>query len=242
VECGEFLLRELRGPDGRWFRSWHPDGEPRARHAALAADLAATVDAFTRLAEATGAARWIDEAQSVADTLLDWHFDPVEGGLFTTAEDAEQLVVRQKDIADNATPSANSQGAAALYRLAALTGESRYRNHADRILQLLAPQMSRNPMMFANALLATDLQRRGLTEVAIVGDLPDFVRVAHSFWRPDVVLAWGEPFDSPLWDEKKEGFAYVCRDFVCAAPQDTLDGFAEQLAGRPVKITKNPDG
>ena len=49
-------------PDGRWHRSWHADGEPPARHDALAADHAALVDAFTRLAEVTGEARWIDEA------------------------------------------------------------------------------------------------------------------------------------------------------------------------------------
>jgi uncharacterized protein YyaL (SSP411 family) len=54
---GEFLLRELRTSTGRWQRSWHEDGTPRARHAALAADLAAIVDAFTRLGEASG--EWV---------------------------------------------------------------------------------------------------------------------------------------------------------------------------------------
>ena len=240
VQNGEFLLRELRGDDGRWFRSWQADGAPKARHAALAADLAALVDAFTRLAEATGAARWIDEARATADTLLDWHFDPVHGGLFTSAEDGEQLVVRQKDIADNATPSANSMGAMALYRLAALTGEQRYSNQADRILQLLAGQMEERTGLFPNALMAADLHRRGFTEVAIVGDMPDFVRVAQTMWRPDVVLAWGEPYDSPLWQSREEGYAYVCRDFACQAPQDDLDGFGEQLLGRKVKITTTP--
>ena len=57
--------RELRRPNGRWWRSWQADGEPQARHDALAADHAALVDAFTRLAEATGQARWIDEAVAV---------------------------------------------------------------------------------------------------------------------------------------------------------------------------------
>ena len=200
VANAEFLIRELRLPNGRWMRSWHADGEPHARHAALAADHAALVDAFTRLAEATGQARWIDEAVRTADTMLDWFWDPENGGLYTTAEDAEALVVRQKDLADNATPSANSMAAIALYRLAALTGEQRYHHQADRILQLIKGVLGDTVGAHSHALLAVDLRRRGLTEVAIVGDRPDMVRLAHSIWRPDMVLAWGEPYESPLWD------------------------------------------
>ena len=43
--------------------------------------------------------------------MLEWFWDPVNGGLYTTAEDAEALIVRQKDLVDNATPSANSTAA-----------------------------------------------------------------------------------------------------------------------------------
>ena len=241
IANGEFLLRELRGDDGRWFRSWQADGDPPARHAALAADHAALIDAFTRLAEASGEARWIDAAVDTAETMLTWFWDPDHGGLYTTAEDAEALVVRQKDIGDNATPSANSQGAIALYRLAALTGEQRYAHQADRILQLLAPQMKEKVGLFSNALLAADLRRRGTTEVAVVGDRSDLVRLAHAIWRPDMVLAWGEPYQSPLWQDRRDGFAYVCREYACQAPQDTVEGFAEALTGRKVAV-KQVDG
>ncbi|MFN3254618.1 MAG: thioredoxin domain-containing protein [Ilumatobacter sp.] len=236
ITNAEFLLRELRGPDGRWYRTWHADGEPRARHAALAADHAALVDAFTRLAEASGQARWIEEAQQVADTMLDYFFDPSNGGLFTTAEDAEALVVRQKDIIDSATPSANSHGALALYRLASLTGELRYAHQADRMLQLIAAQIADKPTSFSNALLATDVRRRGATEVAITGDRPDLVRIAQSIWRPDIVLAWGEPYDGPMWEGRSDGLAYVCKDHVCKQPATTPEEFAEMLLGRPVTI------
>jgi uncharacterized protein len=236
VANAEFLVRELRGPDGRWRRSWQADGDPPARHAALAADHAALVDAFTRLAESTGEARWIREAVATADTMLDWFFDPEQGGLFTTAEDAEALVVRQKDLVDNATPSANSAAAIALVRLGALTGEQRYTNQADRILQLIARVVDKAPGQHSNALVAADLRRRGLTEVVIVGDRPDLVGLAQSIWRPDTVLAWGEPYDSPLWEDRKEGFGYVCRDYACQAPQDSVQGFAEALTGRKVII------
>jgi uncharacterized protein YyaL (SSP411 family) len=123
TQTGEFLLRELRRPDGRWLRSWQADHG--AHTLAFAADHGALIDAFTRLAEATGEARWIDAARDTADALLDLFWDDAEGGLFTTAHDGEHLVARPKDLLDNATPGANSLAAVALVRLSALTGERR---------------------------------------------------------------------------------------------------------------------
>ncbi len=234
VANGEFLVRELRRDDGRWHRSWQADGSPRARHPAVAADHAALIEAFIRLAELTGEARWIDAARQTADTLLDWFWDPVQGGLYSTAEDAEQLVVRQKDLLDNATPSANSSAAHGLMRLAALTGEQRYANHADRILQLLATVIEQMPGAVSNALLAIELRHRGLVELAVVGDAPELVKVAHVLWRPDLVLAWGERYDSPLWEGRTEGHAYLCHDHVCQQPVTTQEDLYEQITGRPV--------
>jgi uncharacterized protein YyaL (SSP411 family) len=229
VANGEFLVREFRSPTGRWSRSWQADGSPRARHAALAHDHAALVDAFTRLAEATGEARWIAHATETADTLLDHFWDLDHGGLFTTADDAEQLVVRQKDFMDNATPSANSTAAIALYRLAALTGELRYANLADQILQLLATVIPKAPTAFSNALAAIDLRSSGTTEIAVVGDRPDLLAVVRETWRPNAVVAWGEPYESPLWESRSDGFAYVCRDFACQQPTDDVDTLRTQL-------------
>ena len=228
----EFLLRELRDEHGRWFRSWQTDGSPRRRHAALAADHACLVDAFVRLGEATGDGRWISEAAAVADTLLDHFWDTDQGGVFTTADDAEALIVRQKDLLDNATPSANSMIAVALYRLGALTGERRFTNHADQTLRLLGRILAQAPTAAANALAAVDMRRRGLAEVLVTGDRPDLVAVVQAQWRPNAVLAWGEPFDSPLWVERPDGFAYVCENSVCQLPVSTVEDLAEQLSTR----------
>jgi uncharacterized protein YyaL (SSP411 family) len=224
----EMLRRELRRADGRWHRSWQ--AERGARHDALAADHAALVEAFVALARATGEARWIDDAGAVADTLLDRFWDPSQGGLFTTPDDGAPLIVRQKDLLDNATPAANSLAAAGLYRLAALTGELRYRNQADQILQLLAGVVASAPTAFGHLLAAVDMRRTGLAEIAIVGDRPDLVAAVHARYLPNAVLAWGEPFDSPLWEARRPGQAYVCRDYVCQAPTGTVDGLVAALA------------
>ena len=225
----DFLIGNLRDERGRWFRSWQADGSPRRRHPALAADHACLIDAFVRLAEATGDGRWISEATSVADTLLDHFWDTDQGGVFTTADDSEALIVRQKDLLDNATPSANSTTAIALYRLGALTGERRLVNHADQTMQLLGTILAQAPTAGANALAAVDMRRTGLVEVLITGDRPDLVAVAQSQWLPNAVLAWGDPYDSPLWEGRADGFAYVCENSVCQLPVEGADELAALL-------------
>ena len=44
------------------------------------------------------------------------------------------------------------------------------------------------------------------------------------------MLAWGERYDSPLWESRTDGLAYVCRQYACAAPQGDVDGLRAQLA------------
>ncbi|HUP70907.1 MAG TPA: thioredoxin domain-containing protein [Acidimicrobiales bacterium] len=225
--AGEFLLVNLRRENGRWMRSWQREGG--ARHLAYAVDYAWLVEAFTRLGEASGHARWIGHARDTADALLSLFSDPEGAGFFTTGHDAEQLIVRQKDLYDGATPSANSVAANALLRLAALTGERSYAEEAHSLLQLLAEPMARHPGAFTHMLAAADLAISGATEIAIVGDRADLVGAVHRRYLPNAVLAWGERYESPLWEGRQDGNAYVCRDFACRAPVTAVDDLVAQL-------------
>jgi uncharacterized protein YyaL (SSP411 family) len=227
TQTGEFLLRELRRPDGRWLRSWQADHG--AHTLAFAADHGALIDAFTRLAEATGEARWIDAARDTADALLDLFWDDAEGGLFTTAHDGEHLVARPKDLLDNATPGANSLAAVALVRLSALTGNERHRARAEDILRLLGRVAGQHPTAFGHLLGAVDLVAGGVTEIAIVGDRRDLVHEVARRYLPSAVLAWGERYDSPLWQDRRDGYAYVCREYACRAPVSDADALVSEL-------------
>ena len=208
--CDQLLV------DGRWFRSWQADSG--ARHLAYAADHAAVVDSFLRLAEATGEARWTHTAMQTADAMLKLFWDDENGGLFSTGTDAERLFTRPKDILDNATPSANSLAAVALRRLAALTGLEHHRARAADILRLVGTVAANQPTAFGNALAAIDLLVSGVTEIVVSGEHPDLVAVASSMYLPNAVLAWGEPYDSPLWEGRSAAAAYVCREYSCLAP------------------------
>ncbi|MDE0267846.1 MAG: thioredoxin domain-containing protein [Acidimicrobiaceae bacterium] len=240
VANGEFLLSCSRRSDGRWLRSWQPghkensptgneNSKEAARHLAYAHDYAALVDAFTRLAELTGKATWINEARKCADSLITLFADQSFPGFFTTGKDAEKLITRPKDIFDNATPSAQSSAATGLLRLARLSGNSSYSSHADAIVKRLTEVSVTHPTTFGRMLEAVDMTAGGLDEVVIVGDRPDLVEAVQVLYSPNTVLAWGEPYKSPLWHSRKEGYAYVCRNFSCQTPTADVEELRKQL-------------
>ena len=224
----DFLCRTLRRDDGRWLRSWQADAG--AHTLGYAADHAAMVDGLTRLGEASGEARWTEMAVSTADMLLDRFLDVDHGGFHSTGHDAEALVRRPKNLMDNAQPSANSLAAVALLRLGALVGDGRYNEAAEGVLRLLGEQVGAHPTAFGHLLGAVDLFHTGITEVVVTGDRPDLVVAAADTWRPNVVLAWGEPFGGPMWEGRDGDRAWVCRNFACKAPVDTPDALRAALA------------
>jgi uncharacterized protein YyaL (SSP411 family) len=91
--------------------------------------------------------------------------------------------------------------------------------------------MAQAPSAFSNALAAVDMLAVGITEVAIVGDRPDLVRAVQDRWLPNAVVAWGAPYDSPLWEHRADGFAYVCRHYACQTPADSVETLLAELAG-----------
>lgn len=225
-----FLVSQLRDSNGLWKRSWQADATPQARHDALAHDLAHVVDAMVRMYELTAVHEWLQIALETAQQLIDSYWDQENGGFFTVASHGEQLIVRQKDLMDNATPSSNSVAAMAFLRLSAVTGETRWRDYAIHTLRLLARVAPSAPSAFCHAVSASVLLADGSTEVVLPGPAGDFLSEYRRAWRPHSVVLWGEPTTSSLWTDRHPGLAYVCRDHECQLPANTVQEFMERLA------------
>ncbi len=237
-DAADFLFTHLRDERGRWLRAWQANHG--ARHLAYATDHAALVDACTRLGEATGHARWFAAAREVADALLTHFADEDGAGIATTAQDAEELIARPRDIQDGATPSANSATAVALIRLAAVSGERRYAEVGESLLRLTGRFVGSHPLAFGLALSGLDLVHHGIDEVVVAGTGPTAQRMldaVRAAWRPGAVVVWGEPDGSPLWEGRRPGVdapdeavTYVCRDGVCDLPVRDPEALTARLA------------
>ena len=227
VEAASALTHRLpertRRDDGRWMRA------AGSRHLAVAADYAWVIDAYTRLTELTGDASGLETAVGTAREMVDLFWDKQSGGLLTVAHDSERLITEPRDTYDGATPSANSVAAVALARLGALTADRSWTERAEQIIDSISGQIVRSPTSATNALLAVDLLRRGIDEVVITGNRADLVEVLHKEWWPRAVVAHGPGWDSPLWEGRKPGLAYVCRDASCQAPVEDVDSLRRSL-------------
>lgn len=234
VALGDTMATHLRRPDGRWLRSMqhHPIDGPRARHLAGARDHAAVVDAYTRLYELTGDPHWIAIAIDTCDAMVALFWDTRHGGLLSTGRDADRRLPPTKDLTDASVPSANGLAAMAMVRLGAITGNDEWRQRAADICQLVAEPIRRHPTAFVLTLEALALADGGPTEVVVSGDRPDLVSEVQRRFDPSVVLVWGTPWDTPLWEGRRDdspGRAYVCRLGVCDLPADSPAALRYQL-------------
>jgi uncharacterized protein YyaL (SSP411 family) len=226
VANAEYLAATMRAQDGRLLRT--SKAGSTAKYNAYLEDYAFLADALLTLYQATFDSRWFVWACEIADAMLAHFSDAENGGFYDTRDDHERLIHRPKDIQDNAIPSGNSMAAQVLLKLGMLTGETTYRDIAERSLRRVGKLMTQYPSGFGEWLNAASLILGEPREIALVGDqgqLAPLLEVVRGGYRPFQVLAAGGEGDNspvPLLTNRPTlggaGTAYVCRRFVCAAP------------------------
>ncbi|MGZ3601369.1 MAG: thioredoxin domain-containing protein [Ktedonobacterales bacterium] len=237
------FLQSRMVSDGQLHRSWR---NGQARLDAYLEDYAAVVNGLVSTYEATGETRFFVWARELADAMLSRFWDEASGGFFDTASDHEALIGRPRELTDNATPSGTSLAAEGLLRLAALTGEERYREHAARIVVPLAPAMVDQPSAFGHLLGALDDFIGPFYEIALVGapddaSLRELRRAVDTRYVPRAVLAVSAPDDEQAQREVTllagrglvdgQPAAYVCQSFVCKQPVTRPDALRALLGG-----------
>jgi uncharacterized protein YyaL (SSP411 family) len=146
-----FLLAEMR-KHGRLLRSYR-DG--KATLNAYLDDYAFLASGLLDLYGATDNPKYLTEARSLVEVLIDHFFDAARGGFFFVADDHEDLLTRSKDPLDRAVPSGNGIAACVLIRLSEFTGETRYWELAGETIEAFSGFMVQAPRGTESLILAT---------------------------------------------------------------------------------------
>jgi uncharacterized protein len=179
----------------------------------------------------------LDFALSLADTMLERFFDPVQGGFWQTTSQAADLILRTKEDYDGAEPSGNSVATLSFLRLGRIAGRTDLTEAAEKTLRLFGSRLGKFPSAVPFMLQALDFSLQEPRRVVVTGDIsgPDvrkLVRAVHSVYQPNKVVLGNagkvEPFARTLSD-KPTALAYLCAGTECQLPTGDAAELARQL-------------
>jgi uncharacterized protein YyaL (SSP411 family) len=237
--AAEFVLSK-NAKEGRLLRRYA--GGEAALEGTLE-DYAFFVQGLLDLFEATGEPRWLQEAIRLTQIMISDYEDKQDGGFyFTAAPDPARL----KEAYDGPTPSGNSVAALNLIRLSELTGNQGFREAAERTLEGFGKDVEENPASHTVMLTALDLLRNGVREIVVSAQSPaDAAAMKDEAFRPflpdkAVMVATSSTYAqlsklSELLEGRRPAAkprAFVCQNFACKLPADSVEALRGQLASR----------
>jgi uncharacterized protein YyaL (SSP411 family) len=242
-EAADFILKTMKAPRDRLLHRF------RVGEAGIMAqldDYSFLIWGLLELYEATFEVKYLRNVIVLNSILIEHFWDSDEGGFYSTADDAEELLVRQKENYDGAIPSGNSVAMLNLLRLARITSETDLEEKASRIAKIFSNSVSKQPSAFTQFLSGLDFALGPSHEIVIVGDLDSsgtlamFRALRYQFIPNKVVIH--KPGDgSSEGIESVADFtsshtmidgnatAYVCKGYSCKRPTTEVGEMLSQL-------------
>jgi uncharacterized protein YyaL (SSP411 family) len=244
LKAANFILDNLK-VDDRLMRVWGmpvnaTDSQGIVKLQGCLDDYAYFIEALLNLASVDGDAKWLNTAEQLAQSMIKYFRDEEEGGLFFTACDHEELVVRPRSHYDGSVPSGTSVATTVLLKLYKLTGKAAYLTLVEEIFGLYGPHFSRMPDQFANLLSCLDMYLFNGPEVAIAlapnDEKREMLFALHQKYYPNKVVAVASAKaeleflkDKTAIDQKTT--VYICQNFTCEKPVNSLADLKTKISG-----------
>ena len=232
AKAADFILERMRDSEGKLIHRYR---EGEARVTASLNDYAFLIWGLSELYETTFETRYLAAALELLEHVLT-HFKGDAGAAFySTADYAESLILRTRDVFDGALPSGNSAMLMNLTFLGHLTGRPEYLDEASRLGRALSHEVNRAPQAHTHLLSALDLALGPSYETVICGDsrsedtqrmlkaldkhfLPYNVVVFRPAETEHPEIAEIVPFTRFQTCIDGKPTAYVCQNYACSVP------------------------
>ncbi len=228
----EFVRQNLFR-NGRLFHRYR-DGESGIM--ASVDDYAFFIWGLLECYEAVFDEEYLSLAISLCRDQFEHFWDEEFAGFYFSADDAEALITRQKEIYDNAVPSGNSVSTLNVLRIARITADPELEEKAARMAAAFSPQISKHPASFSMHMNSLDFMLGPSFEIVIAGekDSPDTRRfleaLSGEFFPNKVVILKDEtnaekisaiaPYTRGYSSLDGKAAAYVCSNYECQLPTD----------------------
>ncbi|MCC5619608.1 thioredoxin domain-containing protein [Nostoc sp. CHAB 5836] len=216
ARAANFIL-ENQFVDGRFHRLNY-QGEPTV--SAQSEDYAFFIKALLDLqASNPEQNQWLENAIAIQNEFNNFLWSVELGGYHNTSSDTSQdLIVRERSYADNATPSANGIAIANLVRLALLTDNLDYLDLAELGLKAFKSVMHRAPQACPSLFTALDWYRNS----TLIRSSTEQINSLIPKFLPTAVFA--------ITSDLPEGsVGLVCQGLKCLAPAESVEHLLQQV-------------
>ncbi len=241
--AADFIIDKMKMSKGRLLHRYR-DGSSAVR--AYLDDYAFFVWGLIELYEATYEAKYLAEAISLTNDMMELFKDEKGGGLFFTGIDNEELLTRPKDFHDGAIPSGNAVAAYNLYRLSLFTMDHDLEAKADEIMKGFSGAFDGPAQGYGMALNAIEFKTGNNKEVVIAGILGDsstdkMLEAIKNIYIPAKIFIFHDESEKgkeiegvvPFVEGQRmldgRATAYVCENFTCNQPVNDVDDFINNL-------------
>lgn len=241
--AADFILKNMRTSDGRLLHRYR-DGQATIQ--AHVDDYAFLIWGLLELYEANFQVGYLRAIIELNKDLIDHYWDEDKGGFYFIADDAEEILVRQKSIYDGAVPSGNSVAMLDLLRLGRITANPDYEEKAAQIARTFSMNIKRSPSLHTQFMVAMDFWIGPSYEIVIIGnsrakDTKEMLEALRKHFIPNkVVILKAAKSKSPeiiriaeftKYQTSIDGkaTAYVCADYKCKMPTTDVSKMLELL-------------
>ncbi|MBE9503367.1 MAG: thioredoxin domain-containing protein [Proteobacteria bacterium] len=243
ADAVQFIITNMVAGDGGLLHRYR-DGE--AAVIAHLDDYVFLVWGLIEMYEATFDISYLKKAIELQTYTIDHFWDSERGGFFTTADNSEELLVRQKEIYDGAIPSGNSVAMLNLLRLGRLTVNTGFEEKAATIGRAFSAKVNASPSAYTQLISAVDFAMGPSYEVVIVGDAnsedtKEMLKTLGRAYIPNKVVLHrptdqesseiAELAEYAIYHKSIGGkaTAYVCLNYQCNMPTTEVDEMLTML-------------
>jgi hypothetical protein len=223
----DFLLEKFSKPDGSIF---HDYKNGKAKTDGFLDDYALLIEALLSCYEISFKKSLLFKAKQLTDLVLTDFLDKNENLFFYTGTKQKDIVIRKKDLYDNAVPSGNSTMIKNLQVLGTLLNVNDYLGQALKSLLPMKESIRKYPQSFAKWADTIFFQVYPVKEIALVGE--NHIEMAIELqknYMPNVLFAAANLSDSelPLLNGRDAAngktMIFVCSNYNCKLPVDNVE-------------------
>lgn len=200
-------------------------------------DYAYLSQAYLELYYSTLDTEYLENSIKFTDLAVEKFWDKEKGGFFFSEEGKSDLIARTKDYYDNAIPSGNSIMLNNLVKIGKITGNTKYSEMANKMLNSISEVVSQAPTAFAELLSGAMLAYKPSYEVVIIGNdnlSQKMLNAINRNYIPNMVLVYKEndeknskiseiaDYTAMMYQINGKSTVYVCRNFTCENPTNDI--------------------